>query len=93
MEGFNFNYKKNHRFLKIVSKLILKGALTQSKSVKPEMVGAANFESAPEKSQLAVITSETQIKVIALPSQNCIHTHSISEGVVAKANVTVINCN
>ena len=48
--------------------------------------------SSSEKSLFAVLTSENQIKVIGLPSQTCIHKYSISEGSVARASVTVVNC-
>lgn len=46
----------------------------------------------PERNQFAVLTSETQIKVIGLPSNTCIYKHMVTEGVIAKASVVVINC-
>jgi hypothetical protein len=45
-----------------------------------------------ESKQFVVITSETQIKIIALPTQTCIHKYAITEGSVVKASVVVINC-
>jgi hypothetical protein len=45
-----------------------------------------------ESKQFAILTSENQIKVIALPTQTCIHKYAISEGQVARASVVVINC-
>ena len=45
-----------------------------------------------ESKQFVVITSETNIKIIALPTQLCIHKYAIAEGSVAKASVVVVNC-
>lgn len=46
-----------------------------------------------DKNHFAVLTSETLIKVIALPSQTCIYKYVVSEGVITKAKVVVVNGN
>jgi hypothetical protein len=46
-----------------------------------------------EKSQFVVITSESLVKVITLPSHNCLHKYALTDSTIAKATVTTINCN
>ena len=46
-----------------------------------------------DRNLFAVITSENQIKVVALPTLVTVHKYAITEGVVAKASVVVLNSN
>ncbi len=74
---------------------LLKESLAATKSAKLEFSTAndQNVVINSDKSQFVVLTSENQIKVIGLPSQATIYKYTLSEGIVAKANVTVVNCN
>lgn len=45
-----------------------------------------------EKTQFVVLTSESQIKVISLPSHSCLYTYNTTDSTIARANVTVVNC-
>lgn len=76
---------------------VLKGAMTLGKLGKNDMAIAnavvnSTGQDPVEKTHYAVLTSETQIKVIILPSHTCIHQYSITDTTVAKASVTVVNC-
>jgi len=65
-----------------------KKSLSYAKSSKSD----ASVEAGVGERQLfAVVTSEHQIKVVAVPSLITVHKHSIGEGTVAKANVVVLN--
>lgn len=64
-------------------------ALSATKSAKPDYTTTID---SPDKNQFVVITSETQIKVIGLPSHSCIHNYTVTEGIIGKASVVVINC-
>ena len=73
-----------HSFLELVSIESLSGKL----SGKLEAINDMS-----DRQLFVVITSEHQIKVIALPSMITVHKYSISEGTVAKASVVVLNSN
>lgn len=44
-----------------------------------------------DRNLFAVITSEHQIKVVALPNLVTVHKYTINEGTVAKASIAVLN--
>ena len=54
---------------------------------------SSSMASSPAIKQYVILTSETQIRTLAMPSQTCIHKHTVADGVIAKASVVVINGN
>ncbi len=44
-----------------------------------------------DRNLFAIITSEHQIKVVALPNLVTVHKHTISEGTIARASIAVLN--
>lgn len=69
----------------------LKGALT----LRKHEGSTANTTAATpdnEKAQYAVLTSESQIKVITLPNQTCIYQQNLTDPTIAKASIVVVNC-
>ena len=66
-----------------------KESVGSSRTNKPELLQEVITS---DKNHFAVLTSETQIKIISLPSQTCIYKNSIPDGNITRASVCVINC-